>query len=203
MSFMSLILTWYDLNVEIKEDEKGVRWKYGQKYQWKIPLWSSWRMWEENTKWSVKEMSSEGVDRTDLYHNDIPKNIGIVDQLAPLKNEADLFHCWRFTAYQFVLAPSPSRLTTVFFLLLKSTGHSPCVPSSLMRGSVCVLWLCLALSNVRIAGVECYYKFFLVHCVPVLCQSRLCNAHHAFITYRVLQQQSRHLNGRKLDLRHV
>jgi hypothetical protein len=58
-------------------------------------------------------------------------------------------------------------------------------------------------SSVRIAQTACYWKFFLVHYIQVLCQSRLCKADHAYLTYLMLQRQLSHLNGRKLDHRQV
>jgi hypothetical protein len=61
-----------------------------------------------------------------------------------------------------------------FFLFqLNPCGHSPYVTSSLMRGWICLLWICLALSSVRITHTACYWKFFLLHYIQVLCQSRL------------------------------
>jgi hypothetical protein len=41
--------------------------------------------------------------------------------------------------------------------------------------------------SVRIAHVACYCKFFILHYVQVLCQSRLCKADHAYLTYLMLQ----------------
>jgi hypothetical protein len=46
-------------------------------------------------------------------------------------------------------------------------------------------------------------KFFLLHYIQVLCQSRLCKADHDHLTYLMLQRQLSHLNGRKLDHRQV
>jgi hypothetical protein len=52
------------------------------------------------------------------------------------------------------------------------------------------------LSSVRIAHIACYWKFFfLVH----YCQSRLCRADQAYLTYHMLQRERIHLNGLKLD----
>jgi hypothetical protein len=53
-------------------------------------------------------------------------------------------------------------------------------------------------SSVRIVHIASYWKFFLVHYVQVLCQSRLCKADHVCLTYLMLQRQLSHLNGRKL-----
>jgi hypothetical protein len=49
--------------------------------------------------------------------------------------------------------------------------------------------------------VACYWKFLLLHYTQILCQSRLCIADHAYITYLMLQRLLRHFNGRKLDHR--
>jgi hypothetical protein len=59
------------------------------------------------------------------------------------------------------------------------------------------------LLSVRIAHIACYWKFFLVHCIQVICQSRLCKADHAYLTYFMLQRQLNHLNGRKFDHRQM
>jgi hypothetical protein len=54
------------------------------------------------------------------------------------------------------------------------------------------------LLSVCIAHIACYWIFFLLHYIQVLCQSKLCKADHAYLTYLMLQQLS-HLNGHKLD----
>jgi hypothetical protein len=57
-----------------------------------------------------------------------------------LTSESELLCDWWFTADQFVLAPSPLRLTTRdFFLQLNPYSHSPYITSPLMRGWVCLL----------------------------------------------------------------
>jgi hypothetical protein len=49
-------------------------------------------------------------------------------------SKSELLYDWRFTANQFVLAPSPLRFTTRdLFLQLNPSGHSPYVTSSLTR----------------------------------------------------------------------
>jgi hypothetical protein len=53
-------------------------------------------------------------------------------------------------------------------------------------------------SSVRIAHIACYWKFFLLHYTEVLCQYRHCRAHHANLTYLMLQRQLSHLNGLSL-----
>jgi hypothetical protein len=60
-----------------------------------------------------------------------------------------------------------------------------------------------SLSSVRIAHMACYWKFFLLHYIQVLCQCRLCKADHASPTYLVLQRQLGHSNGRKLGRHQV
>jgi hypothetical protein len=53
-------------------------------------------------------------------------------------------------------------------------------------------------SNVHIAHIAFYWKFFLLHYIQVLCQYRLYKADHAYLTYLMLQRQLSHLNDRKL-----
>jgi hypothetical protein len=38
-----------------------------------------------------------------------------------------------------------------------------------------------------------------LHYIQVLCQYRLCQEDHAYLTFLILQRQLNHLNGRKLD----
>jgi hypothetical protein len=59
-----------------------------------------------------------------------------------------------FTANQFILAASPSRLTTCIFFQLNTCHHSPYVTSSLTRGWVCRLQLLLALTSAVILRSE-------------------------------------------------
>jgi hypothetical protein len=54
-------------------------------------------------------------------------------------------------------------------------------------------------SSVRIAHKTCYCKFLLLHYIQVLCQYRLCEADHVYLTYLMLQRQLNHLNGCKLE----
>jgi hypothetical protein len=69
--------------------------------------------------------------------------------------ERELFYDWRFTANQFVLVPSPLRLTArIFFFQLNTCGHSPYITSSLTRGWVCRLQLLLALASALILRSE-------------------------------------------------
>jgi hypothetical protein len=62
---------------------------------------------------------------------------------------------WWFTANEFVLEPSPLRLTArIFFPQLNTCGHSPYITSSLTRGWVCYLQLLLALASILFIGSE-------------------------------------------------
>jgi hypothetical protein len=57
---------------------------------------------------------------------------------------------WRFTANQLILAPSPLRFTTNFFFFFFEPNpncHFPYVTSSLAKGWVCLLWICLAFAK--------------------------------------------------------
>jgi hypothetical protein len=76
-----------------------------------------------------------------------------------------------------------------FFFQLNSCGNSPYITSSLTRRWVCLLWICLAFRKMYISHITCYWKFFLLHYTPVLCQYRLCRADHAYPTYLMLQRQ--------------
>jgi hypothetical protein len=49
-------------------------------------------------------------------------------------------------------------------------------------------------SSVCITHIACYWKFFLLHSIKVLCQFRICKADHAYLTYLMLQRQLCHLN---------
>jgi hypothetical protein len=63
--------------------------------------------------------------------------------------------CWRFTANQFISAPSPLRPTTSNFIFqLNTFGYSSYVTSSLTRGRVCRVQLSLALASTVILGSE-------------------------------------------------
>jgi hypothetical protein len=71
------------------------------------------------------------------------------------ESESELLYDWRFTANQFVLAPSPLRLTISNFILqLNTCGYSPYVTSSLTRGWVCCLQLLLVLASAVILRPE-------------------------------------------------
>jgi hypothetical protein len=68
--------------------------------------------------------------------------------------ESQLLYDWRFTANQFVLVPSPLRLTARFFFQLNTCAHSPYATSSLRRGWVCRLQLPLVLASAVILRPE-------------------------------------------------
>jgi hypothetical protein len=75
--------------------------------------------------------------------------------LSELELKSESLYDWRFTANQFVLAPSPLRVTSRDFLFqLKTCSNSPYVTSSLTRGWVCRLQLLLALASTVILGSE-------------------------------------------------
>jgi hypothetical protein len=103
--------------------------------------------------------------------------------LTPLSQDwyaskSQLLYDWRCTAHQFVLAPSPLRLTTTEFFQLNPCGDSPYITSCLTRGWT---WLLCVWSSVHIAHLARYWQFFLLHYMQVLCK-----ADHAKLTYLVL-----------------
>jgi hypothetical protein len=75
---------------------------------------------------------------------------------SPLRIDSgsDLLYDCRFTNNQFVLAPSPLRLTTSDFFQLNPCGHSVYVTSTPTRGRVCRLQLLLTLASAIIFGSE-------------------------------------------------
>jgi hypothetical protein len=80
---------------------------------------------------------------------------GLTNYLLTSHNsESDLLCDWRFTANQFVLAPSPLRPTTSIFFQLDNCGYSPYVPLSLTGGCVRRLHLLLTLAIAAILGSE-------------------------------------------------
>jgi hypothetical protein len=71
------------------------------------------------------------------------------------QSETELLYDWRFTANQFVFAPSPLRLTDrKYFSQLNTCGHSPYILSSLTRGWVFHLQLLLPLASALTLGSE-------------------------------------------------
>jgi hypothetical protein len=69
-------------------------------------------------------------------------------------SESELLQDWRFTANQFVLVPSPLRLTARYFFQLNTCRHSPYVTSSLTSGWVCRSQLQLVLASAFILRSE-------------------------------------------------
>jgi hypothetical protein len=135
--------------------------------------------------------------RTSTIHTDLT--------LCHLKSE--LLYDWWFTTNQLVLVPSPLRLTTRVFLEGGATEPSCfwslCNILSDERMGLSLMNVLGLLSSICIACIACYWKFFLLRYVQVLCQSRLYRADHAYLTYLMLQWQLSHLNGHKLDHRQV
>jgi hypothetical protein len=81
---------------------------------------------------------------------------------------AELFYDWWFTTNQFVLATSPSRLTTSNFIFrLNTCGHNPYVTSSLTTGWICRLQLLLGLAS-EFRGTHDYISFSQVRDSPNL-----------------------------------
>jgi hypothetical protein len=75
--------------------------------------------------------------------------------LLESESESELLYDWLFTANQFILAPSPLRLTArILFSQLNTCGHSPSITYSLAIGWVCHLQLLLALTSAFILGSE-------------------------------------------------
>jgi hypothetical protein len=75
-------------------------------------------------------------------------------KLIVQRSELLLVYDWRFTANQFVLATSPSRLSTSKFFQLNTCSHSPYVISSLTRGWNYRLQLLLVLASAVILRSE-------------------------------------------------
>jgi hypothetical protein len=46
------------------------------------------------------------------------------------------------------------------------------------------------LSSVRVVHTACYWKFFLLHYIQVLCQLRLCKVNHAYLTLTSAKSES-------------
>jgi hypothetical protein len=72
------------------------------------------------------------------------------------ESESEFLCSWRFTANHFILAPNPLSLNTTFFQP-NPCGHSSYVTSSLTRGWIRLLWICLAFSSVRIAHLPRFW----------------------------------------------
>jgi hypothetical protein len=89
------------------------------------------------------------------------------------------------------------------FFQLSPCGNSPSVTSSLTSGCVSLMSMLYLPSSLGITLLVYCWKFFLLHCIQVLCQYRLGKAGHAYLTYLMLKWQLSHLNGRKLNHRQV
>jgi hypothetical protein len=98
------------------------------------------------------------------------------------ESESELLYDWRFTANQFVLAPSPLTLTTRVFLTEPLWSESLCNNLSDESMGLCLIDMLVLLSNVW-SHMTCYWKFLLLHYIQILCQSRFCKADHACLTY--------------------
>jgi hypothetical protein len=76
-------------------------------------------------------------------------------------SESELLYNWRFTANQFVLAPSSLRfMTRDFFLQMNPCSHSSYVTTFLLRGKVCLLWIGLAFVKFM---YRTYSMFYIVY----------------------------------------
>jgi hypothetical protein len=90
-----------------------------------------------------------------------------------------------------------------FFSQLNPCDISPYATSSLTRGWVCLLWMCLTFRQVYVSHMysTLLKKSWFSHYTQALCQYRLSGTDHAYLTYLMLQRLPSHLNGRKLDHR--
>jgi hypothetical protein len=92
-------------------------------------------------------------------------------------SKSKLLYDWRFTATQFVLAPSPLRLASRFFFQLNPCGHSPYVTSCLTRRWVCFLWIFLT-----------FRRVYVSHIKHVTGNSSLCTIYKASVSIRFAKQ---------------
>jgi hypothetical protein len=108
--------------------------------------------------------------------------------LRSSKSNSKLLYEWRFTANQFVFAPSPLTLTSRYiFFQLNSYGNRPYVTSSLTRRWGCLLWICLAFRQLYLSHITCYWKFlpFAFYTSPLsvqALQSRSCLYYVSYAT---------------------
>jgi hypothetical protein len=127
----------------------------------------------------------------------------LTNQPIESEPESELLYDWRFTTNQFVLVPSALSLTARDFVLqLNPCVLSPYVTSTLRRGRVSLVRICLAFRQVyvlHILYIACYWTFLLFQYIQVLCQYGLCKTDHTYLTYLMLQRQLSHLNRLKLD----
>jgi hypothetical protein len=94
----------------------------------------------------------------------------------------ELLYEWLFTTKQLISLPSPWGSQPEFFFQLNPCGHSPYINILSIERMDLSLMHRLRLCQVYISHITCYWKFFLVHYVQVLCQSMLCKADHVYIT---------------------
>jgi hypothetical protein len=87
-----------------------------------------------------------------LTHHSWTLNSTYSQSQSESESESELLYDWWFTANQFVLAPSPLRLTTRDFFPLNPCINRHYVTSPLKRGRVCRLQLLLALAIAVILG---------------------------------------------------
>jgi hypothetical protein len=84
----------------------------------------------------------------------IPNRTVDFSAVPELTSESELLYDWRFTAYQFGLAPSPLRFTARIIFQLNTCVHIPYVKSSLTRGWGCRLQLLLTFASAFILRTE-------------------------------------------------
>jgi hypothetical protein len=97
---------------------------------------------------TFRGLDSVSVFRRNLLSWDQSTELSSYLQTPALESGSELLYDWRFTASQFVLAPSPLRPNTrIFIFQLNTWDYSPYVISSLTRGWVCRLQLLLVLAS--------------------------------------------------------
>jgi hypothetical protein len=133
----------------------GPRWLWLQ-----FPSWTNWLPTDElSTKSLTNQLTSLHRTSSTPLHTQSQES---VSELLYDRQFTPISSSWRQT-----LCGSRPQI----FFQLNPCIHSPYVPSSLTRGWVCLLWICLALSSVRIAHIACYWKFLLLHYIQVLCHA--------------------------------
>jgi hypothetical protein len=103
-----------------------------------------------------------------------------------------------------VLEPSPLRLTKRDCFFSWSLTVIVLIKHPLSQEDGVVSYeFAWPLSSVHITHITCYWKFFLLYYIHVLCQYRLCEADHAILLILRYNKSFSHLNSRKLDHRQV
>jgi hypothetical protein len=116
------------------------------------------------------------------------------------KSKSELLYDWRVTANQFVLASSPSRLTTTDTLFqLNPCGLSPYVTPSLTRRGFVSYEYAWPFVKCTYCIYSMLLKFFPFALYRGPLSAEICKADHVYLTYLMLQRQLSHLKGRKLD----